>query len=726
VKALQSLLTGLVMLLTLAAWTASAAAADKASVTLNLKDATIKSLIQTVSQVTGKNFIVDPRVNGKVTVISSSPMDPDSLYQTFLSVLAVAGFATIPDGAVIKIVPDSSARDQSTELARAGVPRDQIVTQVFALQNASAAQLVPILRPLVPQWGHLAAYAPSNMLIITDRAANVHRLAGIIQQIDLDHQEQVVIVPLKYAAVGDVVQVLQDLAQQAQKRDPTAQPPAVVADTRTNSVVIGGTQSDIDKVKQVIARLDTPSEGGSGGGSTQVIYLHYASAKKLAPILKGYAQEAKDSDLSSDSDSSSSSQTNTNTAAKAAAAARAAISQHGSSSGGNTHISVIADSDTNALVVTAPPKLMQMVKNVIAKLDIRRAQVLVDGIIAEVSANTSSELGLDSVIYNPNSIASANILNPNTLSTLQNAATSVGTVGTGTTTNSLAAAAAGLLGQGVNAAAGALSSGGTSFLLLLKALQGDSNNNILSTPSLVTMDNEKAKIEVAQDVPTLTGSFSNTGAGSGNNGAVNPFQTFQNQTVGLTLSLTPTINAGNTIKLKLALKNSSISSGQAGTASLITNKRTISDTVTVGSGQILVIGGLIDNQLNDTHSGVPFLSSIPIIGSLFSYRSETDARRNLMVFIHPVVLRESRDVNYYTRLKYGEMRSAQVSASGGSAPMTGARRPILYPWKEYKARHRGEPGTATTSPAPAPASSSAGAPTASPAPASSAASGPAH
>ncbi len=645
------------------------ATADNASVTLNLKDADINALITTVSEVTGKNFIVDQRVKGKVTVISSSPMDPAAVYQTFLSVLAVQGYAAIPSGSVIKIIPETDARQQATPLSSGvGVPRDDVVTRVFALHNASAAQLVPILRPLVPQWGQLAAYAPGNMLIIADRAANVRRLAGIIGELDSNSDEGVEIMPLQHASADDVVHVLTTLAEQAKRSDPTAHVPAVIADDRTNSVIIAGDKSSREQMIGVVHRLDTPFKGDQG--DTQVIYLRYADAENLAPILQGYAQQASKSSSSGAG------------AAHNKTAPTQTSYTGGTSADGN--VTVLSDKDTNALIITAPPKTMQMLHQVIDKLDIRRAQVLVEAIIAEVSANKSSQIGVDFAAYNKNGGAYANILDPNTLSAISNLGQVATTTGT-STSSTLTTVAAGLIGQGATTALGSFG-GATKFAFLLHALKSNGDTNILSTPNITTLDNEEAKIEVGQEVPELTGSFANTGI-SNSSGNVNPFQTINRVNVGLTLGITPTINEGNTIRLKIKLEDSSISSGTAGASNLITNKRTINNTVTVDNGQILVIGGLIGDQINQTKNGIPFLSDIPILGPLFTYNDDTRTKQNLMVFIHPVILRQAGDANYYTRQKYDQMRRAQVDAAVGHSSAIGGNGPLLYRWKEYLDTH---------------------------------------
>ncbi|MGQ0701210.1 MAG: type II secretion system secretin GspD [Panacagrimonas sp.] len=647
-------------------------ATARADVTLNLKDADISTLIQTVSEVTGKNFIVDPRVKGKVTVISSSPMGSAGLYETFLAVLQVQGFAAIPSGDTIKIVPETNARQDggTSSSDGAGLPIDEVVTHVYVIENVSAAQLVPILRPLVPQWGHLAAYAPSNMLIISDRAANVQRLESLIRQIDQSGDRGIEIVKLKHAAASEIVRVLTSLSQgdKTQAQDPTQRAVAVIADERSNSVLIAGDRGERVKLLDIIAQLDVAV---GEDGATQVVYLRYASAENLAPILEGYAQQVNQAQ------------------ATPGGGAPAAAPVSPSGGGGNTESRVLADKDTNALIITAPPKAMRQIRDVIAQLDIRRAQVLVEGIIAEVSASKSSSLGVDWAVFNGERIAAASILDPLTLGAIQGLS-SLGSSSSGSSNsnsnNDLAAL--GLLGNGINVAGGRVRDGGTSFALLLRAIKGDGDSNVLSTPTLVTMDNEEAEISVGQEVPFLTGSFSNTGGGnSGSNGSVNPFQTIERKDVGLTLGITPQINEGNNIKLKLKLEVSSLVASAGAAVDLVTNKRTLTNTVSVEDGQVLVLGGLIDDNLNDQQSGVPFLSDIPLIGSLFKFRRVSKEKRNLMVFIKPAILRKQTEGDYYSRLKYDSLRSLQrATSAGGAVPLIGGERILLEPFDAYAAR----------------------------------------
>jgi general secretion pathway protein D len=683
-------------------------------VTLNLKDADINTLIATVSEVTGKNFIIDPRVKGKVTVISSSPMNAAGVYETFLAVLQVNGFAAIPAGEATKIVLDANARTEGGSYlgSGSGLAEDEIVTHVYEVRNASAAQLVTMLRPLVAQSGQIASYNGSNSLIISDRASNVRRLERLIQQIDVAGDRDVELIPLQNASASDVVRSLTTLTQAAKQADPTAQQTAVIADDRSNSVLIAGPKGDRERLIEVIKDLDAPTKDKSG--DTQVIYLRFASAENLAPILEGYAQQASKPAKSTgsmfgnssgsgfgSSSFGSNSSTSTSTPAPTTSSSSSSSSLGG---GGNGDLRVIPDKDTNALVITAPPKIMQKVKHVIEQLDIRRSQVLVEGIVAEVSANKASSLGVDYLAYDPHSVAATGILNSSTLSALQNVgslASSSTTLGTSlsssSTTGLIASAASSVIGSGATAVVGSFSNGHL-FGALLKALQSDGDTNILSTPSLVTLDNEEAKFEVGQEVPFQTGSFANTGTAS--NGAVNPFQTIDRKDVGLKLGITPTIGGeGDNIRLKIEFENSSLASGQAGAANLVTNKRTLSNTVSIDGGQILVIGGLIDDQLTDSQTRIPVLSDIPILGALFRSRDITKTKTNLMIFIHPVILRTREEGDFYTRRKYDGTREAEIRAANGAIPLLGGSRPTLYRYEDY-VRESNKPASATDVSAP--------------------------
>lgn len=633
------------------AMTLASSAVSAYETTLNIKDADINTLITTVSEVTGKNFIVDQRVKGKVTVISSTPMSAEGVYETFLAVLQVYGFAAIPAGEAIKIIPEATMRQEGGAelLSPSRLPREDVITRVLQIQNVPAAQLVPILRPLVPQQGHLAAYPPSNMLIIVDRAVNVIRLEQIIAQIDQSGDRDIQMVQLQHASAAEVVRILTALTQQDKQQDPTARPAALIADERTNSVLIGGDRADRQKLLAILKTLDVPM---GEDGATQVVYLRYASAESLAPILEGYAQQADQ--------------------------AAAATQGQAANAKGNQQSRILADPDTNALVITASPKVMRQVRNVIEQLDIQRRQVLVETLIAEVSTSKSSQLGVDWAVFHPERIAATGILDA---STLTNVAAAAGAIGGGSP--QAAGAAASAIGNltGGTIAGGRIDENGTSFGLLVRALEGDGDTNILSAPTLLTMDNEEAEFSVGQEVPFLTGSFSNTG---GTTNAVNPFQTIQRKDVGLTLGITPQINEGNSVKLKLSLEVSSLSSGSASALDLITNKRTITNTVNVDSGQILVIGGLIDDNVTDSKQGIPFLSKIPLLGALFRSRNVRNEKRNLMVFLRPVILSTPSEGDYYTRRKYDFIRNIQVGTHPNGIPMIGGQAPALQQWQRYQ------------------------------------------
>ena len=648
-----------------------------ADVTLNLKDAEINTLISTVSEVTGKNFIVDPRVKGKVTVISAAPMDNQAVYETFLAVLQVQGFAAVPAGDAIKIIPETNARSDGGILTRsgAGMPLDDLVTYVYAVKNISAAQLVPILRPIMAQSAHLAAYPGNNMLLIVDRAGNVARLIEIIKKLDGGGDREVQSIALENASASEVVRILTTLIQQAKAADPSAATATVIADERSNAVLVGGEASERERVISLIKRLDSPLKDTDS--NTQVIYLRYASAENLAPILEGYAQQASAAGTPAGG-----------TAAPAASA--------GGSGAGFEKTRVLADKDNNALVITAPPKTMRQIKSVIEQLDIQRAQVLVQAIIAEVSQSKTSQLGLDFAVFNPEGGAVASIFDTATLSAIGNVVT------TGTPLAGL-----GAIGQGINIGGGVIRNdgrSGTSFGVLLKALQGDSDSNVLSTPNLTSLDNEESEVSVGQEVPFLSGSFSNTGGGN-TGGSVNPFQTIERKDVGLKLNVTPQINVGGVVKLKIKLESSSVAAGTVGTSSLVTAKRTITNTVNVASGQVLVIGGLTDDNSNEGKQQIPLLGSIPVIGELFKSRNVSRMKRNLMVFIHPTVLRTQDEGDFYTRRKYDSVRNVQVQkADKGNLPL-GVGQRLVLPELDAYIRDNAAPKAATPPPAVAPAAS---------------------
>lgn len=614
------------------------------SITFNLKDAEIATIIGTIAEITNKNFIVDPRVKGKVTVISSRPMDKDEAYQVFLSILEVHGFAAVNSGKVIKIIPDVNAKQSTTPVTSDARPGygDETVTRVLDVKNVAAAQLVPILRPLVPQQGHMVAYAPTNVLIISDRAANIERLVKIIAQIDKPSvDEDIEVFSLKHASATEVVRVLSTLVQQ-EKKDPASKgamsPPVMVADERTNSILLGGDSAARIRLRAIIAHLDTPliSEG-----NTHVIYLRYAKAKDLVPVLTGVGTNLEQEKKAEKG--------------KPPAAEPAAP------------IMIQADESTNALVITGPPDVVRSLQAVIKQLDIRRAQVLVEAVIADITSRRASELGVQWLLDGRNSgdkpVGVVNFTGGTT--------SIVGLAG------ALAANQLPAIGSGLSLGLGRFGDDNKfNFAALISALDGDGSSNVLSTPSIVTLDNVESEIKVGQKIPFLTGSYTSIGAG-GSSTPTNPFQTINREDVGITLKVTPLINEGDAIKLNIEQVVSSIAPSALPTGP-VTNNRSIKTTVMVEDGQVVVLGGLITDDQNESMQKVPLLGDIPVLGSLFRYKSKAKEKTNLMVFIRPRILRDAATTTNVSNSKYDFIRAKQLEVKRDGTSMlkdTGA--PLL-------------------------------------------------
>ncbi len=625
-------MTGLRSLLvcTLAVLGASLASAQQVQrITPNFKDADITQIAEAVSAATGKNFIIDPRVRAQVTMLSSTPMSPAAFYEAFLSILQVYGFIAVPSGNVVKILPDANARQfPSIDLPdRVSATSDEIVTQVLDVKNVSAAQLIPILRPMIAQYGHLAAYPASNILIISDHSSNVNRIMRIIRRIDQVGGSEPEIVPLANASASEIVRVVNSLYQGANAAEGAAV--KVVADERSNSVIIAGEQSQRLKLRALIAHLDTPLEAG---GDTRVRYLHYADADKIAPKLKEQI---------------------TGIAQAAAGPAGAAGAPGGGSAQqqAEKNAMVWADPTNNALVITAPPKIMRAVMDIIDKLDIRRPQVLVEAIIAEVDVDKDAELGINWAAFsNGQSIPAGSFVSPVGGTSIVDLAGAVQNPANVSTT----------LLQGTTIGIGRIAGTGVNFAAMLRAIRGDTNTNVVATPSAVTMDNQEAELKVAQEVPFVTGQFTNTTAVTG--GTVNPFQTIQREEVGTILKVTPTISPeGSAVMLKISIESSSIGQKPAGAVDLVTNKRTITTAVLIEDGGVVVLGGLIEDNSVKGENRVPYLGNIPILGLLFKTRNATSTKNNLIMFIRPKILRDQAQAAFETDLKYNYMRDQQRS-----------------------------------------------------------------
>lgn len=610
----------LLLILALLPWAGAWAQPQGEAITLNLKDADIVEVIQMVSDVTGRNFVVDQRVRARVTVISAQPLSPDALYETFLSLLQVHGFAAVTSGSVTRIVPDATARHiGSGELtAPFSQPDDELVTQVIAVENVPVAQLVGVLRPLLPQFGSVAAFPPTNMLIVSDRAGNVDRVVAIVRRIDRAGDDAVEVVRLDYASAAEMSRLLERLLNGQQLGEGLAAP-GVVADERSNSLLLSGSPAQRLRLRALIAHLDTPLDAE---GATQVIYLSYANAESVAEILRGHAEGQAAAEGSADR-------------------------------GARDQVTILADPATNSLVISAPPSSMRNLRSIIEQLDIRRAQVLVEAIIVEVTADRSAEFGVQWAVDprdGGNDAAAVVNFNRGGNGILQMAQNPNGITPP----------------DGLMLGVGRIRAGSTSFGALLSALAGDVNSNILSTPSLMTMDNEEAEINVGQTVPFLSGQFSGTGSVPGQ---VNPFQTINREDVGLRLRITPTINEGDAVQLTIEQEVSSLSAAPTGAVDLVTNKREIRTRVIVEDGDIIVLGGLMDETLQESQERVPILGSIPILGHAFRYQRTQSVKRTLMVFLRPRIMRDAETANWHTNERYRRMQDLQRSLQERPVPL---------------------------------------------------------
>jgi general secretion pathway protein D len=640
-------------------------AQDGPTITPNYKDADLSQIIQAVSEVTGKNFIIDPRVNAKVTMLSATPMSPAAFYEAFLAVLQVYGYVAVPAGKVIKIIPNTDARQlPSIDLPNnVSSTSDEIVTQIITMKNVSAAQLVPLLRPLIPQQGHLAAYPSGNMLIISDRASNVSRIMRIVERMDESGDEPVEVIMLHNASATELVRTVNQLSQ-GQASEGAGAAVKVVADERTNSVLISGERSLRLKIKALIVSLDTPMQTG---GDTQVRYLRYADAEKIADKLKGQAAAS----------------------AKALGGPQGGAAPTAGAGGGGANVdasvTIWADVATNALIMTAPPKIMKSLMAVIDKLDIRRAQVKVEAIIVEVDVNKSSNLGVQWILYGQgNSTVPAAVTNfPGSGTGIVNLAASAlgGVASTATTTATTATTGAGeRSGGGATGATLAIgrynANSGTNFAAIVQALRSDGSSNVISTPSLITMNNEEAEVKVTQEIPLITGSYTNSTQSVA--GTTSPFETIQREEVGTILKVTPHINEGNSVQLKIEQEDSSPGAKLTDSADISTNKRSIKTTVLIEDGGVIVLGGLMSDTVTESEDRVPVLGAIPLLGNLFKSRSGSRQKKNLLVFIRPNILRDAVATESVSEAKYDEMRHDEKNLNKGKIMLLpGERQPSI-------------------------------------------------
>jgi len=591
---------------------------------VNLKDADVRAFVTQVADITGYSFVIDPRVKGKVTVVSNTSLNKASVYEMFLAVLGVHGFAAIPGKDVIKIVRQNDAKQsaQNDKFMRK-VPSEQIVTRVIQVNNARALELVPILRPMVAKYGHLAGVAAANALIISDHLANIRRISKIIDELDSPSKYELEVVQLQEAWVGDMVKLLEELAPgelSKGKGKGAANKFSVVADQRSNRLILRGDEAFREKMRNLIAKLDQPS---STGGKTKVVRLKHADAEDLAEMLKGLM-----GDISSED-------------------------SKGKGKGAKSEASVYADESLNALVLRAEPSVIQELEGVIEQLDIRRAQVLIEAAIVEISDDVTNSLGIQWALFDKGATV------PGILTNFSDAGVSAASVLGSLATGDVSSAPS--PSEGITTAIGSTSNSGVSWGALIQALEGDASANVLSTPKVITMDNQESSIIVGENIPIITGQSTSSGAGT-----TDPFTTIERQDVGVKLIVTPSISDGDLVRLEIEQEISGVKESTAG-ADITTTKRQIKTNVLADNGETIVLGGLITDNVSSSESKVPLLGDIPWLGRLFRSESKTVRKQNLVVFLRPTILRDKEANRLVTTEKFDELwdLNLAIKASNG-------------------------------------------------------------
>jgi general secretion pathway protein D len=639
-----------------------ARAADE-PVTLNFVNAEIDAVVKAVAEITGRNFIVDPRVKGTINIISARPVPRALVYPTLLSALRLQGFTAVEGDGVVKIVPEADAKLQGGAITTGPVTAggDRLVTQVITLKYESAAQLVNVLRPLITPNNTIAAFPNGNALVITDYADNLKRLDRIIASLDQPPGAEPVLVPLRYASAIDIVPLINKLVADSTAPGVPGAPAdaqqrvSVIADPRSNAVLLrGDNPGRLSRLRQLIEQLDTP---GRPGGNMFIVYLRNADAARVAQTLRsmltGNSEGGAPASGSGLSPQAPSGMLGSTPAAGAAAptAAPAPFTPSGPTTfvaGGAT---ITADTANNALVIMAPEPVYNNLRAVIEKLDMRRAQVFVEALICEVSAERAAEFGIQWQA----------LTGLNSTQTRVIGGTNFGGRGTGNNIIDVSASP-GSVGQGLalGITRGTITIPGlgviTNLAFLARALETQVNANILSTPTLLTLDNEEARILVGQNIPILTGQYATTGTTS----TVTPFQTFERKDIGLMLRIKPQITEGGTVRLvvyqEVSRVDTTIVTNGAGP---VINKRVLESSVVIDDNQIIVLGGLIDDQLTDGSDSVPVLGQIPIAGALFRYDARKRVKTNLLVFLKPTVVRSSADGRAITSERYDYLMGEQ-------------------------------------------------------------------
>lgn len=588
--------------------------------TVNFKDTDIVDVVKTISEYTGKTIIVDPKVRGPVKVISNKALNKKELYELFLAVLDIYGFTAVDNDGVVRIIANRDARSAPIPTEQHITSKDDgYITQIIQLNNISASKVLAAIRPLVPQYGHLTAYEPSNALIISDTRANIARINDLIAQMDKAAVLTTDVVQLHFAQATDVVAMINQLEKPDPNRGATTSPPIVVADKRINAVIVSGDEMSRQRIKGLVESLDRPQ---AKNANLKVIYLSYAKAADVAKVLTGMLQ-----------------------------------SQGGKAAEGaapGSQASVQADESTNSVLITADSDTMQSLKAVVDSLDIRRAQVLVEAIIVEVSDSDGKELGVQWMYRDQSKGFGGSTDGSGSLAGL--AAPALDDSDTGLV--NLATAISKTAGQTFGI--GRLGKTGD-FAGILHMLQQNSSTNVLSTPNLLTTDNTKASISVGQKIPFKTGSYSGTTNGTTSTGISSPFNTINRESVGVKLEVTPHINEGDSVVLDIKQEVSGIS--DAGNVDgPITDERKIDTQILTADGQTVVLGGLIKDDVQAGSTRVPFLGSIPVLGHLFRTQTSKKVKTNLLVFIRATIIRDDKMMEGATAQKYQSIRNLQVEA----------------------------------------------------------------
>lgn len=628
-------------------------AAGEQAWTVNFNDSDIQEVIKFIAGATGKTIIIDPKVRGPIKVINTKPLNAKELYELFLASLDVHGFTAVESGNIVRIVMNRDARNLPIPTENNVRNKDDLyITQVIPLKNTSAAKILAALRPLVPQYGHLTTYEPSNALIITDTRANVARMNELVVQLDKIGMTHTDVIPLKYANSADVVAMLTQLEKPDPNRGMTTSPPVIVADKRTNAVVVSGDDLTRQRLKLLIDDLDRPQ---TRNNNVRVFYLKYAKAEEVAKVLSGMLQSVG--------------------GGKPAEGAPP----------NTTQAAVQADEATNSVLITADVETMNTLLSIVDSLDIRRAQVLVEAIIVEITGNNSKEIGIE-WMYQADDSGFGGFTSGGTMAKVGAPALSL--LNDPSSETALEALAGGINSVGAPVFGVGRLGNNVDFLSVLKLLQTTESSNILSTPSLLTTDNSEASILVGQQVPFVTGSYSGFNNGGTNNGGNNsfssPFNTVNREDVGIKLQVTPHINEGDSLVLDIEQEISSvIGNTQNSPNGPTTSKREIKTQILAGDGQTVVLGGLIEDQVNKGDQRVPVLGSIPVLGHLFRSQSASKRKTNLLIFLKPTIIRTDDVLTGATAEKYRTLRDQQVQFQRSRGILMDKRDvPILPEWEE--------------------------------------------